>query len=329
MPGIDELRSLSPEQRELLLDLGQFTLDIVGIFEPTPFADLTNGVISIIRGDYTGAALSGVSMIPYVGDLAKLGKIPKYLDVVRKAIDVARADRKFAELLQPILRKLRWALEQLPLDKLPANVREAAERMHRMIGEFLPGGARSVSRLDHLTDEMLRRVLGSTSNVGLLPRQNVRTVVAFFDKYQVAKGNLDDWAKLFKGIDLHAAEPISVVNFRPGDMVAQYIETVTPDRIGQWMVKVQGAVSHRNIGLSGAGRERKVFRVKQDVEVLKSTAAPAADYWTKAGGKPHIAPLRNGGTVGIPAEQVAGGGEQFFLPQAWNLLEEIKVPVGK
>ena len=40
-----DIQALSPEARELLLDVGQFTLDIVGIFEPTPFADLTSGVI--------------------------------------------------------------------------------------------------------------------------------------------------------------------------------------------------------------------------------------------------------------------------------------------
>ena len=35
---------LSEEEKGLLLDITQFTLDIVGIFEPTPFADGTNTV---------------------------------------------------------------------------------------------------------------------------------------------------------------------------------------------------------------------------------------------------------------------------------------------
>ena len=42
--SLSDIQALSPEARELLLDVGQFTLDIVGIFEPTPFADLTSGV---------------------------------------------------------------------------------------------------------------------------------------------------------------------------------------------------------------------------------------------------------------------------------------------
>ena len=186
-----------------------------------------------------------------------------------------------------------------------------------------------VSRLDQLTDEMLRRIFGSTKNIGELPRRNVRTVVEFFDKYKVDPAK---WAELFKGIDLHAVEPVSVVRFKRGDLVLEYVEASRPAnrQIGQWMVKAQGAVSHRNVGLSGAGRTPKVYRVSKEVEVLKSKAGPAADHWTKAGSKPHGAiTVENGRRVRKPAEQVAGGGDQYFLPEAWNFLERVDVPAAK
>jgi hypothetical protein len=329
MPGLSDLQALKPEEQELLLDVGQLALDIIGIVEPTPFADLTNGVVSLFRGDWLGAGLSTIGVIPYLGDLAKLGKIPKYLAKVERAIHLARANAKFAQLLRPVLAKLLTAIDRLPMDRLPLGVRHSIDQLRRKITDFLPNGGRVLSRLDEMTEDVLRRVFGSTQNIGLLPRQNVRTAVEFFDKYSVEGGDAAKWAELLKGIDLHAAEPIRVTAFRPGDLVAQYVETSRPAnrQIGQWMVKAQGAVTHRNIGLSGAGRTRAVFRVKSTVEVLESKAAAAADHWTLGGAKPHTAVAVKDGVRGMhPAEQVAGGGTQFFLPRAWDFLVEVAGP---
>lgn len=36
-----------------------------GVFEPTPFADGTNVLISIGRGDWSGASMSGLSILPF------------------------------------------------------------------------------------------------------------------------------------------------------------------------------------------------------------------------------------------------------------------------
>ena len=58
---------------DLALDLTQIGLDIAGIFDPTPISDGANTLISLGRGDWLGAGLSAISMIPYVGDAAKLG----------------------------------------------------------------------------------------------------------------------------------------------------------------------------------------------------------------------------------------------------------------
>ncbi|HRN07737.1 MAG TPA: hypothetical protein PLM95_12960, partial [Ottowia sp.] len=71
---------------DLALDLAQIGLDIAGIFDPTPISDGANTLISLGRGDWLGAGLSAVSMIPYVGDAAKLGKLGKYAQTVAKAI---------------------------------------------------------------------------------------------------------------------------------------------------------------------------------------------------------------------------------------------------
>lgn len=329
-----DLNSLTSDQRALLLDVGQFTLDIIGMFEPTPFADLTSGVISLMRGDLTSAAISAVSVVPYIGDVAKLGKIPKYVGIVEKAIQVARVDSRFGAMLRPLLGKLLAALDRIPVDRLAPLLRQSLERMRGAIGSFLPGGVRVASRIDQLTDDMLRRVFGSTQNIGTQQRTNVRTVVEFFDKHNVEGKNPAEWAKLLKGIDVHSIQPISVVHFRIGDLVGQYVElSRAPGRqIGQWMTLAQGAVSHRNLGLSGHGRVRKIYRIKvkagtnavETVEMLKSKAAAAADHWTTSGPKPHKAiTSEDGKLIRKPAEQVSGGGDQYFLPKAWEWLEEI------
>ncbi|MDQ3997877.1 MAG: hypothetical protein M3303_12775 [Gemmatimonadota bacterium] len=329
MPGLTDLQALSPDKKALLLDIGQFTLDIIGIFEPTPFSDLTNAVVSLVRADVSGALMSGGGVVPVVGDVAKLGKIPRHVATVERGVSIARTDARFAALLRPMLGRLLRALDRLPADRLSLPVKQAVERLQRTIGAFLGRGGRAVSRvdLDKLTDDVLRRVLGSTKTVGMLPRKNVRTVVEFFDRHNVAAKDPAQWAELIRGIDLHAVEPVGVVRFKAGDLVAQYVETSRPaDRqIGQWMVRAQGAVSNRNVGLSGAGRSRKVFRVKKEVEVLQSKAAGAADHWTTGGTKPHTAvAVDQGRRVMKPAEQVAGGGDQYFLPRAWEVLEDIK-----
>ena len=77
-----------------LLDGLQGALDIVGLIPVVgEFADGINGVVSLARGDYVGAALSFTSMIPVVGDaIGKGGKAARF--VASKADDVMALGRK-------------------------------------------------------------------------------------------------------------------------------------------------------------------------------------------------------------------------------------------
>ncbi len=65
------------------MDRIQLALDAIGVVEPTPFADLTNTGISLVRAamdpenagqHLTNAAISAIGVVPYVGDVAKLAK---------------------------------------------------------------------------------------------------------------------------------------------------------------------------------------------------------------------------------------------------------------
>lgn len=111
-------------KERLALDVVQFALDLVGIVEPTGAADGLSALISLGRGKWLDAGISGLSLLPYVGDLAKVGKLPKYLKSVREAIQLAAKDVGFEAKLVPALRRLKvTALDKLPLDTLPAPAR--------------------------------------------------------------------------------------------------------------------------------------------------------------------------------------------------------------
>ena len=121
---------------DLALDLTQIGLDIAGIFDPTPISDGANTLISLGRGDWLGAGLSAVSMIPYVGDAAKLGKLGKYAQTVAKAIDAARANPALRQALAPGIQAIGDAIAKLPLDKLPESARKQLTTLNELTGIF-------------------------------------------------------------------------------------------------------------------------------------------------------------------------------------------------
>ena len=124
----------------LALDLTQMALDIVGIFEPTPFADGSNTIISIFRGEWGQAGLSALGIIPYLGDAAKLGKLGKWAKTVSNAIEAAASNPAVRKTLEPALKKVADALNDIPqsaLDKLPASARDQLTAMKNKLDDFL------------------------------------------------------------------------------------------------------------------------------------------------------------------------------------------------
>jgi hypothetical protein len=137
---------LADAQRELALDLTQMGLDVAGLFDPTPISDGANGIVSLFRGDWLGAGISAVSMIPYIGDAAKLGKLGKWGETVMNAVDLARRDSGFAQAVQPALQKISDAIGAAPqaaLDALPQSARDTLLGMKRQIDALSAPAARS------------------------------------------------------------------------------------------------------------------------------------------------------------------------------------------
>jgi hypothetical protein len=76
-------------------DVLQAAVDIGGVFDPTPTLDILGASLSAKSGDDWGAAASGLgAAVPYVGDLAKTGKIAKGIDKISDAIDAAKSESK-------------------------------------------------------------------------------------------------------------------------------------------------------------------------------------------------------------------------------------------
>ena len=61
-------------------------LDLAGIADPSGVCDGANVALQARNGEWGGVALSALGIIPYVGDLAKLGKIGKDVKIIKKAI---------------------------------------------------------------------------------------------------------------------------------------------------------------------------------------------------------------------------------------------------
>jgi A nuclease of the HNH/ENDO VII superfamily with conserved WHH len=92
---------------DLKWDLAQSAVDAAGLIDPTPISDGIGALMSAARGDWFGAGMSLVSMLPYAGDaigktakgakvLARMAKLRKRIanNVVRGRQIVANALKK-------------------------------------------------------------------------------------------------------------------------------------------------------------------------------------------------------------------------------------------
>jgi hypothetical protein len=62
-------------------------LDIVGIFDPTPISDAIGSKLAYSKGDYLSAGISLFAMVPYIGDLGKVSKIKKDVEIIKDAVE--------------------------------------------------------------------------------------------------------------------------------------------------------------------------------------------------------------------------------------------------
>lgn len=102
-------------------DIVQTGLDIVGAVDPTGIADGLNASIYLENGDYGNAALSGVGLIPYAGDAAKIPRIAKGIDKINDAVKLADKTSDGAKSAKQLLKEGRSGKQEklLELSKDP------------------------------------------------------------------------------------------------------------------------------------------------------------------------------------------------------------------
>lgn len=354
-----DLRALTAAERAVVLDVGQVALDIVGIFDPTPTTDLTNAVISLVRADFFGAAVSAVSAIPYAGDLAKFANLPRYTKRVEDAIALARNDARLAAVLKPVLSSLVSAIDAIPVQMIPKSAIVPLETLRNKILAFV--GKRVLRGVELQTDEMLVALMGSAVNVGALPRRNVRFLVEYLNRQKVLKSGQTllrngkvapdavDIVKTFKGMDLHAVDAFTTVSVKPGKRfhqwgvelkkdVAEKLMHERPDlspkirksvshdgseswvMVGDWFLTPGSGVNHTRVGLSANGRVLHEFEIEKEAEFLVTKAQSTRDSWTH--GRTDSFPLSHSHPKDA-AELVQGGGEQLFLPDAFTRVRPV------
>lgn len=152
----------------LLLDLGQMALDLIGIIDPTPVSDGANALVSLGRRDWSGMAISMLGIVPYAGDLGKLAKLGRHTDTLARVVQLARTDPAKAKMLAPAMNKLKTALDQLPVERLPRKMGTSLGELKTQLREFdtiiarqsktiepaLPHGLTSARQFKELGDDI-------------------------------------------------------------------------------------------------------------------------------------------------------------------------------
>lgn len=120
----DATTALAKADNDLKLEIAGAAADAAGLVDPTPASDIVGAGISIARGDYLGAALSTVSMVPYLGDaLAKPAK------AVRATKAIMGLEKKVAALTQTVadLTKAKKQAEAAEVAAKEAKIAKEAE----------------------------------------------------------------------------------------------------------------------------------------------------------------------------------------------------------
>src|SRR6185295_13025849 len=96
----------------------QVALDVLGCIDPTPISDCISAAQCIRSGEYIGATLSLISVVPYIGDM--VGKSAKFARLAERVRSTYARLRRVMNVLQMLEEKLARAKRM---------AREAAERL--------------------------------------------------------------------------------------------------------------------------------------------------------------------------------------------------------
>ena len=141
--------ALAKANKELAFELAQTAADIAGIVDPTPISDGISAAMSLAKGDYVGAGLSIVSMIPYLGDT-----IGKPIKAARNGKKILKLRKEIAELIQ-IIEKFSPAGRKASAKTKDAVAQEIKQVLKPTLGNTKNKITLSANRAKHLVDNLI------------------------------------------------------------------------------------------------------------------------------------------------------------------------------
>lgn len=117
-------KALAQADAELKWELAGVAADTAGLIDPTPTSDLVGAGLSLRKGDFLGAGLSVVSMVPFIGDAAA-----KPIKAVRATKSVAALEKKVATLTKTVndLKKAKKQAEAAEATAKEAKIAKEAD----------------------------------------------------------------------------------------------------------------------------------------------------------------------------------------------------------
>ncbi len=205
-----------PSTTTVVLDLTQMALDLTGIVDPSPISDGSNAIISLGRGisdafsgewksaggNLANGLISAVGIVPYLGDLAKAGKVVGWAKTISNTIEMMAKNPALVKKLEPMLREIRDLVNKLPqsaIDALPADAKKAIESMKTKLDEALGAGSRVFSDGVKKIAERLGIPAEQVQKIIDLGRGNRPNPSSYMTKSQIAEhlAKFDDGAVRF------------------------------------------------------------------------------------------------------------------------------------
>ena len=253
-------QNLKYAQKELAFELGQTVLDVVGIVDPTPISDSLSAMMSLYKGDYVGAALSTVSIVPYIGDA-----IGKPIKAVHNAEKIAQLERKIESLVKQ-LKEL--APERVA--KAAENLTEAVAKGRATLIEKIDRGHSLLRHGPDLTDnQLIRRLKEGIAPDGSIGRRVPLGSTRFssnIDWLQIrekASEQITKRSPYHGGVDLTKPPPLDAKGFSTIKKVERTIEFDRP--IGNGFIGKEGTL-HKITAKNG--KELNVYGAVEKVEEL-------------------------------------------------------------
>ncbi len=259
-----------------------------------------NALISLKRGRWFEAVISAVSIAPYIGDVSKLAKLPRYLNSIREAIHLARFNMEMTHELNWIFKDLKKLLEdviEIGGDKLSDKSRQYLQQICDEIHFYLyPGayhgkksggvgsgskGAQSKTKESSQTqkEDLSTKDNGDGIGVKKIPKRDPSYRDDLDEKWFKKNGDLN-WPK-----DDGFVELPHRLTLKKGEKIDRFSSETGVDDMGSFLSPAKTPYGERALPYDSSKMNHTEYEVVKEIEVNSGKAAPW--FGEKGGGIQH------------------------------------------